>query len=263
MRASVILLAAMSLARVGPAQAEDEITFRGIIRAGVDRHGVVHGEFAKATGLAKATSLTYKILVLEPNGSERVVDEKTAFRIGQMFRLRVEADTDVYLYVFHEDPKGKQSILLPDRYDDGRVPMLRRGEVKDIPDDGTYFEFVAPAGTERLKVFATPEKQPNLTPKEAFDRKLDSQKEIELKTQRQETFSRDDKSKQVKTSYAGRDPKELVASVMQEDEYRLRDFRWEPEADENLGKTVFKGSHDKDAKPEIFVDISLTSTEAK
>src|SRR4051794_14597977 len=94
------------------ARAEDKLTPRTIIRAGVDAKGKAHGEFAKITKIKNLTAVSYKLLVLDESGKERFVDEKEhVFKVGQQFRLLIEAETDVYIYVFHEGPDGVRTVL--------------------------------------------------------------------------------------------------------------------------------------------------------
>lgn len=233
---------------------------RGIIRAGVDRNGRVHSELAQITGLKNATSINYKILLLQPDGTEKFVDEdEYTFKFGEQFRLQIEADNDMYIYVFHEDPKGNRTVLLPDKYDEGYVPLVKKGQTTIIPDDGTYFEFVPPAGTERLLVFASPEKQPNLTPEAAF-REQDNQQQIEMKSQQDAVFNAEKKKEPMEVVKES-DPKKVAQVNQGLPEFRLRGMRWEPPpASKEDGKTVFYGTYDE-RKPSLFVEISMKTNE--
>lgn len=240
----------------GIASAADYTT-RGIIRAGVDRNGKVHGELAQLfNGVKNAISINYKILLLQPDGTEKFVDEeKYTFRFGEQFRLQIEADNDMYLYVFHEGPDGQRTVLVPDKYDDGYVPMVKKGEKTIVPDDGTYFEFVEPPGEERLLVYATMEKQPNLTPDEAF-KEQDKQTEIKVKSQ-QDAVLNEEKERAPKEAIKESDPKKVAQANQRLPEFRLRGMRWEPPASADDGKTVFYGTYDEEKKPSLFVEISM------
>lgn len=256
--------AALAVATPSFAADGQKFTTRGIIRAGVDNSGRVHGELAKLTGLANATSINYKVLLLEADGKERFVNESdTTFKFGQQFRLAIESDTDLYLYVFHEGPDSVRTILMPDSADQGRIPMVKKGQTKIIPDDGTYFEFVPPAGTERVLVYATPEKRPQLTPEEAFSpaKSGGDKKQLELKSKQDKVFGDASNKGPMKTIKAT-DIKQVAQSNEELPEFRLRGLRWEPEPEEGApaateGKTVFVGTYEKDKRPDLFVEISL------
>lgn len=259
---TVIALAAIGLA-VGLASAEEKIRTRGIIRAGVDSTGRVHGDLAKLTGLANATALSYKVLLQDDSGKEHFVDEKNyTFKVNDRFRIQIEADTDLYLYVFHQDPHGKRTVLVPDSEDRGRVPVVKQGDRKVIPDDGTYFQVTEPVGEERLLVFATQDKRPELTPQEAFQENTDTKKELQIKSTQDKVFSSTTEAGPKKT-ITQTDIKKVAQSNEELPEFRLRGLRWEPEEDEESkaenGKTVLQGSYDADKKPELFVEIPLRS----
>lgn len=251
---------AQVLAFAGIAAAADGVTTRGIIRAGIDSKGRVHGEFAKQTGLKNATSLNYKILILDADGKEKPVNEATqTFKFGQQFRLQIEADSDLYLYVFHEGPDNVRTVLLPDAIDKGQVPQVKRGQSIMLPNDGTYFEFAPPPGQEKLLVFATSDLRPELTPKEAFDSqdKQNKKKLIDLKSKQDEVFLNSKVNAPLKPQTAN-DLKKMVQANEQVPEFRLRGVRWEPETENpQEGKTVLVGSYDEKKKPEVFVEIAL------
>ncbi|MGL5094771.1 MAG: DUF4384 domain-containing protein, partial [Planctomycetia bacterium] len=145
-----LALSTSATARAADAPAAEGVSLRGIIRAGVDKGGKVHGKLAEI-GLENATSLAYNVLVIDKNGVEQSVDEAShVFGVGQRFRISLECDSDVYLYVFHEGPDGARTLLVPDSADEGRVPMVQKGSRSVLPDDGSYFEVTPPVGKERL-----------------------------------------------------------------------------------------------------------------
>lgn len=172
-----------------PAASEDLpefVTTRAVLRKHVRRDGTATGELAKA-GYKHVTSLSYKIKVLKSDGSTEPVDEANrTFEIGQQFYLEIECDSDLYVYVFHEGNDEKRTMLLPDPSLGEREVVVNQGVQKVLPDDGkTCFEFAPPAGTERLLVFASPEKMPDLTPDEAFKQNPNAKElaDIKLKTE--------------------------------------------------------------------------------
>lgn len=249
-------LAALALAT--SLYAEDKVTPRNIARKGIDDQGRVHGDLAEVTGLKTATSLGYKILLVDENGAEQSVDPaKTVFQPGQQFRIEIEADSDLFIYVFHEGPDAVRTVLMPDAIDQGRVPMVKRGQKKVIPDDGTYFEFTPPAGKEKLLVYASPERRDELTPKEAFEN-MDKGEMIELKNQQDKIIS--DSTKNQPTEAITAPSIEQVAEVLEtKPEFRIRGgLRWSPEGMESDGgKTVLVGSFDENVRPSLAVEITL------
>ena len=232
-----------------------EFNFRGIIRAGVDKDGRVHGKLAQALPeMRNATSLNYKVLLLDENGKLSTVDEeKTAFRFGQKFRLEIEADTDLYLYVFHQGPDGIRTVLLPDSSDEGRVPFLKRGETKRVPEDLTWFEFVPPAGEERLLVYASKERNSELTPQQAFE---EGGSEIKLKSKQDKLFSK------AKPKVTKRIDRQQVAAADEDvPKFLFRGLGNGITFHDKNGKTVIQGSTKDDEKPSLFVEISLKTKE--
>jgi hypothetical protein len=210
--------------------------------------------------LANATSLAYKVLLLNADGSESSVDaSQTTFQFGQQFRIEIEADSDLYVYVFHEGPDAVRTLLMPDVVDKGRVPLLKRGQKKVLPDDGTYFEFVPPAGVEKLLVYASPNIRSELTPKEAFEnlQEMDKKKMIELKNQQDKVIS-DATKNQPADALTSSDLQKVAESNEAIPEFRLRGMRWKPETDDaGEGQTVMVGSYDPNVRPDLFVEISL------
>lgn len=229
---------------------------RSILRKGIDDQGRVHGELAEMTGFKTATSLGYKILLLDENGAEQSVDPATTtFQFGQQFRIEIEADSDLYVYVFHEGPDSVRTILMPDAIDKGRVPMVRRGQRKVLPDDGTYFEFAPPGGKEKLLVYAAPERRDELTPKEAFE-STDKGKMIELKNEQDRTISQ--RTKDQTESITDPEIEKVAEAIEANPEFRLRGVRWDPKA-MNIaeGKSVMVGSLEPGVRPDLYVEIPM------
>lgn len=253
---SLGIMAATFVVPSGVMADDDDLKERQIVRKGIDRDGHVRpdSELAKLTKVKVATSVNYRILLLEPDGKERSVPEDFEFKLGQQFRLEVEADSDLYLYVFHEGPDGSRTILMPDKYDNGRVPQAKKNEKKVIPDDGTYFEFVSPAGVEKLLVYANPQKRPELTPQEAFEIKDDAdgkKKQLELKSAQDKIFS---KAANVRSRHDKADDQLAKAP---DDDVAIVFRGWDIPDDD--GTTVAAGSTDESRKPDLFKQITLKS----
>ena len=132
---------------------------RSILRKNVQRDGKVSAEFAKQTGLKNVTELTYKILVVQSDGTLKPVrPDQHTFNIGDQFKVEISCGRDLFIYIFNQDMEGKRVMLMPDKkFDKDRVPMAKKDEAKTLPDDDSYFEFVPPGGTEKLLIFASPE----------------------------------------------------------------------------------------------------------
>jgi hypothetical protein len=256
---SIVFSMAFLAATVGddqsaaPQAGSEKVRYRKIIRAGVDKDGKVHGELAQATGLVNATSLGYKVLLKDKDGQWQTVNPANyEFRLGQQFRIELEADTDMYLYVFHEDKSGERSILVPDAHDGDYVPMVRKGAKKVLPDDNTHFEFVSPVGTDKLIVYGSKEKRPDLLPPEDASEKAI----LELKTRQDQAFEKVRSKKQVKI-----DPQQVADAGQVDDvlKFTFRDIGSVVLLDEEQGTTVISGSRDPKEKPVAYAEIPLTS----
>ena len=255
MRITSIAVACGLLGAAVSAGADDaEYKVRDIVRAGIDKDGRVRGRLAKLTGIANATSLTYKVILLEEKGTERQVDEaEYVFRPGQKFRLAVEADTDLYLYVFNQNAKGVRTVLMPDASDQGRVPMVRKGKTKIIPDDGTYFEFVPPIGVDRLMIYATKEKAPELT-EDVIRGKANEKARVRFKSKQDRIFEK------AKPKATRKVDSKQVAEASDRDEVVKFSFRGITSGIaflDGTGTTVIRGADAKKDKPSLFVEIAL------
>jgi hypothetical protein len=137
-----------------PAASEEGATFRDLVRRYQETGE--SGRLAQLVGFAKpvrhVVALDYTIL-LRVDGDEKPVDPKGhRFRLGDRIRVRIQPMSDVYVYLFHEGASGERVCLLPDRQE--TAPLVEADDTVELPPSG-YFEFVPPAGTERLVVVAT------------------------------------------------------------------------------------------------------------
>jgi len=257
MKQNMITAVAIALVAVGTnfASGEESSPLDGEIRAQVDRHGKVLSKGLSKAGLKRVTSLRYTVILRNADGGETAIDEqKHTFKMGEEFRLVVEADTDLYLYVFHESADGLRSFLVPDRHDPaGYVPRLERGKPLYIPQDG-YFEVTPPMGIERLMVFASPEKRPELTSTEAFTEptQLSLEERKQLKEQQDRIFHT---AMNIDPSQKQRQHRQITGSRI-----RLRGMSWLPKNRRNqTGRTVVAGSYDENQRPDLFLAIPLSS----
>ena len=226
-------------------------------RGHIDRDGNVVDEGLAKSGLKRITSLRYAVILRKADGTEKAVDEaRHTFKIGEEFRLVVEADTQLYLYVFHESAGGMRSFRVPDRHDSaGYVPRLDPGKPLTIPQDG-YFEVTPPLGIERLMVFATPEKRPELTSTEAFTEptQLSQSQRQQLKDSQDRIFNT---AMNVNPAKGRPERRQLSGPRI-----RLRGMSWQPKNQPGqTGKTVVVGSYDDNDKPDLFLTIPLSSRE--
>lgn len=107
---------------------------------------------------ARAIGLEYQVVSLDSRGTEKWVDpEAHSFRIGDSFLVKIKPQDDVFVYVFTEGPQGDRHCLLPAAEE--KPAFVRAGKEISLPDDGGWFEFQPPAGSEKLVVIAT--KEPN------------------------------------------------------------------------------------------------------
>jgi hypothetical protein len=214
---------------------------------------------AKRSELKRVTSLKYTVMKRNADGTETAIDETNyTFRLEDEFRLIVEADANLFVYVFHESIDGHRTFLVPDKYDpNGYVPQLVRGKALRIPRDG-YFEVTPPGGVEKLMVFASPHKHPELTTVGAFSTpdELTVQQRQELKAKQDRVFQTamhvlTDKSK----------PKSRASSKKKGTRrIRLRGLSWRPKsARARAGKTFVVESDDRKERPDLFLTSPLKS----
>jgi hypothetical protein len=135
---------------------------------------------------ARAIGLEFKVVALDKAGTEKWVDpEAHSFQIGDSFLVKIKPQDDVYVYVFTEGPKGDRHCLLPAAEE--KPAFVQAGKEISLPDDGGWFEFQPPAGSEKLVVIATKEanEKLNLLAATAFNqagRKLSSAEEAKKAT---------------------------------------------------------------------------------
>ena len=111
---------------------------------------------------ARAIGLEFKVVTLDGSGAEKWVDpEFHSFQIGDSFLVKIKPQDDVFVYVFTEGPKGERHCLLPTAEE--KPAFVRAGKEISLPDDGGWFEFQPPAGSEKLVVIASKEANQKLS----------------------------------------------------------------------------------------------------
>lgn len=98
-------------------------------------------------------------------GEFRTVDAGREFHHGERFRLRIQAATDLYIYVLVHNADGSQEVLLPSGPE--RVPLVQAGGTEYLPGQGA-FRFSPPAGTERMRLIASPQQLPWVAPRDLW-----------------------------------------------------------------------------------------------
>lgn len=239
----------------------DDFIERGIIRNGIDRKGQVHGDLAKQTGWSSATSINYKVVLLKTDGSKDYVDTSAyTFRFDEQFLLEVEGDSDMYIYVFYEGPDGQRTLLVPDLRLSEEPPMVAKGKKTVIPDDGTYFQFVPPAATEKLLVYALQERMPDSLNIKDFET-LEPTERVKLQNQIDEFFSAARTSAKQRRDVSNLKEIELASAEESDGELRTRGPDWRMKHSKPAdGTTVVAGSTNPAEKYSLYVEIPLKTS---
>jgi hypothetical protein len=147
------------------AAAAEPVPPREVLRSGVDAEGkVTDRALAEKSGWRVVRAFAWWVEAEDPpaGGTFARADARREFRHGQRFRIRVEAFCDLYLYVLVHNSDGSNEVLVP--ADSEEIPFVRRGEVRSLPD----LRFTPPAGTERLRLIASPRPLPWVAKGEIF-----------------------------------------------------------------------------------------------
>jgi hypothetical protein len=148
-----------------PPSDRDPVGERNIIRARTDAQGVADEELAARTGWRVARGFQWQILLQGPDGLYRPARPDRPFETGQAFRLELEADSDLWIYLLNRGPDGSEVVLLPER-GEGHL-LVRKGERVLIPPTG-QFRFQEPPGAETFRILASPERLSWVNPHELF-----------------------------------------------------------------------------------------------
>jgi len=107
------------------------------------------------TDVSNVVALEYTVLLRREGRDEAVDPKEYQFKIGDQIRVRIEPLNDLYIYIFHEGASGKHTSLLPEQGSQEKPVLVTRGKTVVLPNDDSVFEFVPPAGEEKLIVVAT------------------------------------------------------------------------------------------------------------
>src|SRR4051812_23391317 len=138
---------------------------RSILREKVDARGVVGADLAAQTDWSVARGFLWQILLPDAEGRFQPARPDQVFRTGQAFRLGIEAQCDLWIYILNRDPEGREVVLLPERGEEHL--LVRQGQTTVIPPDG-QFRFTDPPGIETFRVLASPARLDWVNPRELF-----------------------------------------------------------------------------------------------
>lgn len=151
---STLLGLLLSLSLAGTISHGNEIV-RDRSASGLRTRDIVRSRLPAAT---ESIALEYTIESLDRDGIRTTVDPALHFfNVGDSFLIKVKPQDDVYVYIFTEGPTGDRTILLPAPEAADRPVLVPAGTEVVLPGDGGWFEFVPPAGEEKLVVVALKE----------------------------------------------------------------------------------------------------------
>ncbi|MBA3713614.1 MAG: DUF4384 domain-containing protein [Pyrinomonadaceae bacterium] len=79
-------------------------------------------------------SLQYRILKVEPNGSQAEVNTLSTFNPGDRLRFALKSTEDGFVYIVHQaDPEQPGKLVFPDTNINGGQNMIRKGENFVVP----------------------------------------------------------------------------------------------------------------------------------
>lgn len=137
---------------------------RAVMREHVKPDGQTDAQLASSTGWNTVRGFSWQMyLVDDLAGTASLTRYNRKFRTGQAFKFKVEAHTDLWIYVMNVEPSGNMVTLLPELGE--QHLLVRAGKTVTVPPDG-HFRFTGDGGTERFSIIASPEKLKWVTPEE-------------------------------------------------------------------------------------------------
>jgi hypothetical protein len=138
------------------AHAEEYTGLRSIMREHVKHDGQVDATLASTTGWNSVQGFSWQMFLVDDiSGATTLTRFNREFATEQAFKLKIEAHTDLWVYVMNVEPSGKMVTLLPEL---GEQHMLvKAGKTVTVPPDG-HFRFTGDPGVEQFRVVASPVK---------------------------------------------------------------------------------------------------------
>lgn len=106
-----------------------------------------------AAGELPPLALRYEFISSTPAGEVRL-DSGAAVRSGQQFRVRVQPNSDCYLYLLLYDSQGQPSVLFP-HAEIGGSNQVRGGVVREFPAGTKWYYFDRTPGEETFYLVAS------------------------------------------------------------------------------------------------------------
>ncbi len=108
-----------------------------------------------------ANDVAIQFLKVGADGRQWPLPNGSALAPGEKFAIRIEANRDAHVYLWHRDPQGRLTELLGTSgllgsRDCGRSNRLRAGQLVELPAPGAHYTLDARTGTERIQPFVTP-----------------------------------------------------------------------------------------------------------
>jgi hypothetical protein len=255
---SAILALLLALGLDGTISLANEIV-RGRPVSGVRTRDIVRGRLPEAT---ESIALEYTIESLDRAGIRTTVDPtRHFFNVGDSFLMKVKPQDDVYVYIFTEGPTGDRTLLLPAPDAAGRHVLVPAGMEVVLPGDRSWFEFVPPAGEEKLVVVALKEPCKDLGKLQlaSFERPPAAQEQIPPASKQsvlQQTTLDAVRSRQ-NLSIRLRGPVQKQVDLLSREFDRAKTFTViEPPTPEEPGTYALSVAN---RRPEIILDIPLRS----
>jgi hypothetical protein len=164
---SLLWMAVLALAGQSDARAGSPAVLQQV-RQDVDSSGRLRNiELARRSGWQTMHAFAWTIELEDgaQPGVFQAADAEQRFRHGQRFRLRIEAATDLYIYVLVHNSDGTHEVLLPEK--PAQVPLVKAGQTAYLPAQNA-FRFSPPPGKEQLRLLASPKVLPWVEPRELW-----------------------------------------------------------------------------------------------
>jgi hypothetical protein len=91
----------------------------------------------------------------------REMDPAKVFHNGDIFRLKLQANTDGYLYVLNQGTSGNWNFLFPSAEVENNNNKIELGKLREIPS-GQNLEFDTAPGIDKLFVVLSKEREPDM-----------------------------------------------------------------------------------------------------